>query len=477
MKKKSLVLASLLLTATALASCGKTEKPNGGLTVEGWNVVANANPKDDGTSSTGEVTLSPTTANSTCPTTFDTSKKYKVSYWSTMGDTLKSTITSHLKDGKTLPGYPNIEVELVTYSGYTELRNAIVTAIPTGGYPDLSFCYPDHVALYNNAEVVTHLDSFIQSPEFGIDSSNITGAFYGEGAAFGDGHMYALPFAKSTEVLYYDKDFFTANKLEVPTTWSEMWTLCEDILAIDENCIPLGIDSEANLFIELAKQYGFDYTNTSGEFLFDNEGTRSFVQSLANMYDEGYFTTQTLYGTYTSSLFSSKTDPRCYMCIGSTGGAQYQYSDSFETGIAMIPAADGGSSAVISQGPSLCMFDKSADQELASWLVTKFLLSDEVQIDYAKASGYIPVTQSAQNSATYQTYLDGRTQNTKPGVIAKAAYQSVQQLPYYFTSAAFNGSSTARDEVGNIIVNVISGTKSIDSAFKNAMDECEYAAS
>ena len=143
----------------------------------------------------------------------------------------------------------------------------------------------------------------------------------------------------------------------------------------------------------------------------------------------------------------------------------------------MIPAADGGSSAVISQGPSLCMFDKAPDQELASWLVTKFLLSDEVQIDYAKASGYIPVTQSAQNSTSYQTYLEGRTQNTKPGVIAKAAYQSVQQLPYYFTSAAFNGSSTARDEVGNIIVNVISGTKSIDSAFKNAMDECEYAAS
>ena len=102
MKKKSLVLASLLLTATALASCGKTEKPNGGLTVEGWNVVANANPKDDGTSSTGEVTLNPTTANSTCPTTFDTSKTYKVSYWSTMGDTLKSTVTSHLKDGKYL---------------------------------------------------------------------------------------------------------------------------------------------------------------------------------------------------------------------------------------------------------------------------------------------------------------------------------------------------------------------------------------
>ena len=46
MKKKSLVLASLLLTATALGSCGKTEKPNGGLTVEGWNVVANAERVD-----------------------------------------------------------------------------------------------------------------------------------------------------------------------------------------------------------------------------------------------------------------------------------------------------------------------------------------------------------------------------------------------------------------------------------------------
>ena len=61
---------------------------------------------------------------------------------------------------------------------------------------------------------------------------------------------------------------------------------------------------------------------------------------------------------------------------------------------------------MISQGPSICIFNKKDSQEvLASWLFAQFLLTDEVQTAYAKTEGYIPVTGKARESAEYQDYL------------------------------------------------------------------------
>jgi len=55
----------------------------------------------------------------------------------------------------------------------------------------------------------------------------------------------------------------------------------------------------------------------------------------------------------------------------------------------------------------------------------------------------------------------------------------MQQEKAYYTSPAFNGSSTARDEVGALMAECLS-TKTdnvdalIDKAFQDAIDECEY---
>ena len=43
--------------------------------------------------------------------------------------------------------------------------------------------------------------------------------YYEEGMQFGDGKMYMIPWSKSTEILYYNKDVFAKEKLEVPTHW------------------------------------------------------------------------------------------------------------------------------------------------------------------------------------------------------------------------------------------------------------------
>ena len=47
--------------------------------------------------------------------------------------------------------YPNITVEHAQIGGYDEVRDQIKTELTAGNQPNIAYCYPDHVALYNVA--------------------------------------------------------------------------------------------------------------------------------------------------------------------------------------------------------------------------------------------------------------------------------------------------------------------------------------
>ena len=69
----------------------------------------------------------------------------------------------------------------------------------------------------------------------------------------------------------------------------------------------------------------------------------------------------------------------------------------FDVEIMPIPQFDPANPAMISQGPSICVFNKENPQEvLASWLFAQYMLTDDVQIAYASTEGYVPVTIKAQ---------------------------------------------------------------------------------
>ena len=78
----------------------------------------------------------------------------------------------------------------------------------------------------------------------------------------------------------------------------------------------------------------------------------------------------------------------------------------FDIAVRPVPQVDPQNPQMISQGPSLCIFNKDDSQEvLASWLFVQYLLSNKVQIAYSGTEGYVPVTLDAQNSPEYQDYL------------------------------------------------------------------------
>ena len=418
---------------------------------------------------------------------FDTSKQVTITFWHTMNKGYQSILDEIIADFNKTEFGKNITVLHEQIGGYDDVRDYIITNIPVNSTPNLAYCYPDHVALYKDARAVEKLDTYINDSRYGFSQEQIDSfvpGFYNEGKSFGDEKMYLLPFVRSTEVLYYNKTEFDKNGYQVPKTWDEMWTLCKKIKENNPNSIPLGYDSESNWFITNAEQNGYTYTTTdnshgaAGHFLFNVKGNRDFVSDLKVKYDQGLFTTSSMYGAYTSGSLTASYNASL-MSIGSTGGAQYNYSSRFETGIASVPQTkNGAKEAVISQGPSICMFDKgNSQEEIASWLFLKYLTTNiDAQTKFAKVSGYIPVSTTAQQEASYKAYLDAAEGTSKEGVIALASKVAVEQSDMYFATPSFVGSSQVRDEVGNIIVNVLSGTE-VTKAFSDAIQECIEAVS
>ena len=432
---------------------------------------------------------------------FDINQSVEITFTHTMGAKLAGILDQYIVEFNKI--YPNIKISHQSAGGWGDINGQINTEIAGGNQPNIAYCYPDHVAVYNIAKSVVSLDSLISNTSKIEGTDEILGlteaqkadfikSYYNEGLVYGDGKMYTMPLSKSTEIMYYDKTFFDANGLEVPTNWDEMWKVCDQILKIDPDCIPLGYDAEDNWFITMCEQMnsGFTSAEDGGKYLFNNDTNKKFVKDLRGYYEKGYFTTQELYGSYTSNLFVETQDTRCYMCIGSSGGAQYQMSNSdtedgsfaFEVGVAPIPQFNSNNKRTISQGPSLCILQGSnttPQQIMAYWLFVKFLCTNvDFQAEFSMASGYMPVLESVTSNSAYAAWLDKG--NGREYLVAQCVKVGIDGRADYFVSPAFNGSSTARSEAGNLLLKCVSGNPKggsvddlINTAFQDAIDECE----
>ena len=430
---------------------------------------------------------------------FDINKPVTITFYHQMGAELQKILATAIEDFNKF--YPNITIKAETMGDYDGILNQIQTEINVGNQPNLAYCYADHVATYNLGGAVQPLDSLIANTEvitradgstevLGLTQEQIDDfipAFYNDGRVYGDGKMYTLPVVRSTEALYYNKTFFEKHGLTVPTTWDEMETVCRQIRELEPTCIPLGYDSEANWFITMCEQSGSPYTSTEGDkFLFDNDVNKAFVKRFQGWYKDKLVTTQELSGGYTSALFTGESDTgtRCYMCIGSTGGATYQQPNQtngvfeFEVGMAPIPQVDPANPKVISQGPSICVFRKNDSHEtVAAWLFAKFLATDVVfQASVSMNNGYASVLKSAQENPVYKEFL--ATAGTE-GIQAYAVQVTLEQQDSFYNSPAFFGSSVAREQVGLLVQKCLAvETNDVDAAiataFENAVKECKY---
>ena len=136
-----------------------------------------------------------------------------------------------------------------------------------------------------------------------------------------------------------------------------------------------------------------------------------------------------------------------------------------------IPQFDPANPAMISQGPSICVFNKENPQEvLASWLFAQYMLTDDVQIAYASTEGYVPVTIKAQQSDAYRDYMSrvGEDNDLHYDIKLRASQLLLDHVENTFVTPVYNGSASLRNAAGQMIEDVTKSVrrkKTVDDAF------------
>ena len=425
------------------------------------------------------------------PEEFDTSREYEITFWA-KNDTNLTQVAIYeqtIDDFEVL--YPNIHVNLRLYTDYGRIYNDVITNIATNTTPNVCITYPDHIATYlTGTNCVVPLDDLFASEKYGLGGSElrfdgpsldeIVPKFLSE-CAFDD-HHYAIPFMRSTEACYVNKTYVEALGFTLPEqlTWDFVWEVSEAATAKDADgnflvngqkvMIPLLYKSTDNMMIQMLYQQGAGYSTQSGEIQIFNDTTRQTLYTISEHAATGAFSTFKI-SSYPANFLNAG---QCIFAIDSTGGATWMGPDAplidiaedklvdFEIEVMTIPQFDPQSPKMISQGPSVCVFNKEDPQEvLAAWLFAQYLLTDRVQIDYSCTEGYIPVTSKAQQSEEYQTYLslEGADNDHHYSVKIQAAKLLLENTENTFVTPVFNGSASLRDAAGQMIENVTKSTR------------------
>ncbi len=424
------------------------------------------------------------------PETFDMSRTYELVFWA-KNDTNKTQTRIYeqaISDFCAL--YPNVRVKIRLYTDYGKIYNDVITNISTNTTPNVCITYPDHIATYlTGANSVVPLDALFDDEAYGLGGSALRFDSPGreelipqylEECAFG-GHYYAIPYMRSTEACYVNKTYVEALGFTLPEvlTWDFVWEVSEAATKKDADgvfllngqkvLIPFIYKSTDNMMIQLLEQRGAGYAAESGEILLFNDTTRALLASIAAHTESGAFSTFKISG-YPANFLNAG---QCVFAVDSTAGATWMGSAAplsdisadklvpFETAVMTVPQFDPENPRMISQGPSVCVFNKSDSQEvLASWLFAQYLLTSGVQIAYAQTEGYVPVTSGARASAEYQDYLarGGEDGALHYDVKIKAAQLLLSHTDDTFVTPVFNGSASLRDAAGQMIENV---TKSV----------------
>ena len=424
------------------------------------------------------------------PEAFDTSKDYEITFWA-KNDTNKTQTDIYKKaisDFQEL--YPNITVNIRLYTDYGKIYNDVITNIATDTTPDVCITYPDHIATYLTGQgTVVPLDDLIADQKYGLggselafdspSSDEIIPKFLNE-CSFA-GHYYALPFMRSTEACYVNKTYVEALGYTLPETltWDFVWEVSEAAMKKDSNgkflingqdvMIPFIYKSTDNMMIQMLKQKGAGYSTSNGEIDLFNDTTKELLNTIAAHAKTGAFSTFKI-SSYPANFLNAG---QCIFAVDSTAGSTWMgtnaplcdISDSalvdFDTEVMTIPQFDPDHPSMISQGPSVCIFNKKDPQEvLASWLFTQYLLTNDVQTAYSETEGYVPVTSKAQNSDQYQDYLSraGEDNNAHYKVKIQASRLLLDNMANTFITPVFNGSASLRDAAGQLIETV---TKSV----------------
>ena len=396
-------------------------------------------------------------------------KPVTIEFWHSFSGTQLPIIEGLVNDfNQTVGKEKNITVVPVAQGSGPQLYSKVIGAIKAGNAPAVTASKPPYVQDFIMADYVVDLTPYINDALVGMkDYDDFFKAFREESEAYSIEGIYSLPFAKNSDVLYYNADFFAELGLEPPKTWEELEVVSQKIYDVTGKGA-MGYDNVQYLFENLTKQYGGEYTDKDGNLLFA-EGTAALegLTMYASKIKDGIWR---VVGedAFFSGPFAKGT---IQMYVGGTVESTYinMKEPQFKWSATALPQKDPSNPKTLCYDHVICALDPNSDpdKQYAAYEFIKFITSTEASKTISMNTAYMAVRESVLEDAEYQEFLANGGNDAL--VAAYSQIDSLYHQPVFICDTYT--SSTVDSEVTSMMKKVLE--KGVDP--KTAIDEAVKA--
>lgn len=357
---------------------------------------------------------------------------------------------------------PDISVQSVFIPG-SELLSKIQTAVLSGRTPDLAISDIIGVPLIVETGKLVDLSQLIKRDDY--DAAD----FYEQQLVYGrkGNQLFSLPVSTSNLGLFWNKELFAQAGLDPevpPKTWEELVEFGE---IIKEKTGKWGYELFTQGGEGTTWQWQVFLWGAGGEFLdpgsnykkavFNSEAGVKALQfwvDLINKYKISPIAPWGLFGRGEAAMVMD----------GSWMVQFFPMQVNFELGAAPFPYPTGGQPATNMGGEQIFIFKTNPEKEEAAWKFIKWFTSTPIQVEWDKATGFIPVKDSVATDKGYLAYIKNTRRLLLPFVESQKnahARPPVKQYPQI------------SDIVSRAILNALYGKATPEFALYNAAKEVD----
>lgn len=220
-----------------------------------------------------------------------------------------------------------------------------------------------------------------------------------------EGEHYAIPYARSTIIFFYNKDAYKAAGLDdsAPVTWQEVADRSTTLAANNPNVAAFGYPSDAYFpswtMSNLVWSYGGDWSDGWDFSTMTDPETLNAIQFAQNSINDGW--AEVLSGDPTTDFAAGAVN----QVLASTGGLRgILEASSFEVGAAVLPSGPADTDKVVPTGGAGLGISAHSEpsKQLAAAMLASYLTNSENTAFFSAGTGYLPVQQDADMSTVYE---------------------------------------------------------------------------
>jgi len=295
-----------------------------------------------------------------------------------------------------------ILVYLTEYNSYNTLFAEVSSSMDTSDQPNLVITLPEQILTWDPLSVMVELDPYLNDPRYGFSHTERDDflPIFWEMVGDQEKHITALPAEISASFLYYNQSW--AHELGFYDAPSSFPQFRQQACAAKESNIsdddPLN-DGKGGWVVDttptsiLSWMHAFDGgVMDSGSLVFSSDANTTALQSLKTLYDDHCAWISNEHNPY--STFADRSALFITADLAELSNQKSTFEIAGSNDDWTVLPFPGDHAGLVAEGPSYSILATTPEQQLASWLFIRWMLSAENQVQWVTTSGLFPMQTS-----------------------------------------------------------------------------------